>query len=307
VDFYGLMPDATTSDGVNAAIAGFKVLRGYGRRVTPTYGLERNDDVWTELGRVVAEHGKGFCFRLGRDDITVAQMEETWSEITERTAQMGLLASEVDVLIDLKSLGSNEPQLLPDSIITFAQANPATARYRSLIVAGSSALRTLGDETAHDSNFEVRRQELHLWSTLWLDMPDTMRPIYADYGVVHPDFSDQVSTKYMNGKVRYTVADKIVYFRGHGLYYPVKDLDQYHDLARKVVEGGRFKGRGYSWGDAKVYDCATRQIRAGWPERWVATDMNHHLTYVANQVSRLIEQFAVAETEAEALEALAAP
>ncbi|MBF3728241.1 hypothetical protein ISG25_37580, partial [Burkholderia pseudomallei] len=71
-----------------------------------------------------------------------------------------------------------------------------------------------------------------------------------DYGVIHPDFSDIGPNKYMNAKIRYTVGDKIVYFRGHGLLHPVKDYNQYYDLAKKVVTDTRYRTRKYSFGDS---------------------------------------------------------
>lgn len=125
-----------------------------------------------------------------------------------------------------------------------------------------------------------------------MDMPDEIKPIFADYGVIHPDFSDMGPNQNINGKIRYTVGDQILYFRGHALYNPVNDLGQYHDIARRVVADPRFRGRSYSYGDAVVADCASRHIRPGSPQTWVIADMNHHLTYTCQQVQRLLAEFA---------------
>lgn len=303
VDFYGLTGDEMTADGSNAVLRGFELLKAFGRAVTPTFGFERNDDLWGPLGIVARDFGKGFCFRLGRDEISVAQRNDTWASIIEISAEMGLGASQVDILIDLRSVTAAEATSLPELLVSFLFENPGVGEYRSLIVAGSSALDSVSD-VAEEGMLEVRRQELHVWSTLWLDMPDGIKPTYGDYGVVHPDFSDQGANPNINAKIRYTAANKIVYFRGHRLLKPIVDFSQYHDLAARVVRAGLHKRRDESFGDAYLSDCANRLIKPGTPRSWVQADMNHHVTYTARQIARFVDQFAVAQDDAAALRAL---
>ncbi|CFL19805.1 beta family protein [Burkholderia pseudomallei] len=291
VDFYGLMPDACAPDGTNATIFGYQLLKGVGRYATPVYGLERNDELWISLKDVVATFNKGFAFRLRRDDLAEDLVDETWSSIVERSAQMGLKEDAVDLILDFASLPDADTAEIEEAVISFLFHNPRVRRYRSIVVAASSALRTVGD-IEKDGVSEVLRSELHLWSRLWNDMPDDVKPIYGDYGVIHPDFSDIGPNKYMNAKIRYTVGDKIVYFRGHGLLHPVKDYNQYYDLAKKVVTDTRYRTRKYSFGDSYIDDCARKLGKPGAPGTWVRADMNHHITYAAEQVDRLVKVFA---------------
>lgn len=300
VDFHGLPPEAVVEDGANAVLHGYGLLKAYGRAVTPAYGFERNDEIWTELGGVTREFGQGFCFRLSPDDLFSYASDEVWSRIIERTAQMGLGEHEVDVLLDLRSLAERDLATLAEQIIDFLFANSRVAEYRSIILAGSSALKDVSNIDPEHST-EVVRQELYLWANLWRDMPDSVRLTFADYGVVHPDFSDQQGpNKYMNAKIRYTVGDKIIYHRGHGLIHPVKDFNQYHNLARQVVDDPRYRGRPASFGDRYVHDCANRLIKPGTPATWVKADMNHHVCYTAEQIARLAQQLTDADTEIDA-------
>lgn len=305
VDFYGLMPDATVEDGTNATLFGYQLLKGLGRSVTPVYGLERNDDLWASLGPLVKGFGNGFAFRLRRDDLVDYQADETWASVLEYSAQMGLGEGEVDLILDLASLSDTDPGDAKELVVSFLSHNSRVNRYRSVILASSSALRTVGD-VAKDGMSEVTRGELHLWSDLWNDLPDDVRPVYGDYGVVHPDFSDLGPNKYMNAKIRYTVGDKILYFRGHGLQHPVKDYEQYHDIAKSVVADPRYRTRDFSVGDKYLDNCAKRLTKPGAPGPWIAADMNHHMTYVAQQVDRLVRQFASLADQAAAAALLAA-
>jgi hypothetical protein len=193
---------------------------------------------------------------------------------------------------------------LTESIISFLFHNPNVAEYRSIVIAGSSALKTVGS-IEKERTGEVIRQELHLWSTLWRDMPDSVKPTFGDYGVIHPDFSDQAASPNVNAKIRYTAGDKIIYFRGHALHKPVKDYDQYHVLAGRVSADPRYGDRSQSFGDTYIDNCAKRLIKPGSLATWVIADMNHHVCYTARQLSRLTQELAAAATVHDAELALA--
>lgn len=291
VDFFGLMPDAVVSDGTNATLFGYQLLKGLGRHVTPVYGLERNDELWTPLGLVAEGFGLGFAFRLRKDDIAEEVIDETWSAVLERSAQLGLDEDDIDIVIDLGSLSDIQFDDARESVVSFLAGNPRAKFYRNIVVAGSSALRTVGEIEKEDVA-EVRRAELYLWSDLWNDLPDEIRPVYGDYGVVHPDFSDVGPNKNINAKIRYTAGDRILYFRGHGLHVPVKDFEQYRGLAKKVLSDPRAKDVGFSFGDKYMNSCAKGYSSPGTPSTWIRADMNHHMTYVSQQIQRLIADFA---------------
>jgi hypothetical protein len=305
VDFYGLMPDATIPDGSNAILHGFALLKAFGRPVTPAYGFERNDNLWDALGTIARDFDKGFCFRLSRDDLAEYSFDDVWAQIIERTAQMSLSQDKVDLLLDLRHIDGEDTASLAESIVSFLFHNPDLAGYRSIVIAGSSALKTVGS-IEKDRVGEVIRQELHLWSTLWRDMPDAIKPTFGDYGVIHPDFSDQAKSPNVNAKIRYTAGDKIIYFRGHALHKPVKDYDQYHVLAGRVSADRRYVGRSRSFGDTYIDDCAKHLIKPGSLATWVIADMNHHICYTARQLAQLTQVLAYAATESEADRALAA-
>lgn len=71
VDFFGVFPEAKVDNESNAVIFGFEMLKNLGRSVTPVFGLDRNDDLWSELGTVARRFDRGFCFRLRREDLEV--------------------------------------------------------------------------------------------------------------------------------------------------------------------------------------------------------------------------------------------
>lgn len=308
VDFYGLLPDEKMKDGSSAIITGFSLLKKCGRVVTPTYGLDRDDKLWTQLRSVVSSFDQGFCFRISIDDLD-DMAEETWGQIMERASDMGLSASQVDIVIDMRFVGDKDENELKNIVIDFLALNPEAARYRSITVAGSSALKTVS-EIKKDGVGEVIRKELRIWAGLRRDMDETLNLSFGDYGIVHPDFSTVGPNPNTNAKIRYTAGSRIIYFRGHGLKRPVNDYAQYRDLAAKVCADSRYRGENASFGDKYIYECALRPKNGGKfgnPATWVRADMNHHISYTAQQTSRLIATFShvhsnrAAETAIEAI------
>lgn len=300
LDFYGLTPGLKMPDGSDALLTGFRLVKALGRTVTPTYGFGRDDSLWPALRDVVVTQGQGFCFRVDIDDLD-DQAEDTWAQILERTADFGLKSDNIDLMIDLRDVGEEDIGNLKEVVLDFLELVPSGSPYRSVIVAGSSALKTVGD-MPKDGIGQINRNELHLWSRLRRDLDTNIDLRFADYGVVHPDFSDQGPNKYMNAKIRYTNGGRITYFRGHGLRHPVKDYHQYHHIAAQVRDSSHYCGRSFSYGDWYIDMVADGNLSHGSPGTWVLADMNHHLEYTARHMPRLIERIAEAGDETELAE-----
>lgn len=291
VDFYGLV-GLRTSDDSSATIAGFRELKGRGRPVVPAYGFQRDDNIWSDLAQIAQDFEQGFCFRIDRDDLD-DQSEETWSQILERSSQLGLSPPEIDLVIDLRAIERENLPQLQDQVLDFLHMGPQASSYRNIAVVGSSALRTVTD-VEEDGEQDIARNELLLWSDLERDLPDALSLKFGDYGVVHPEFSDRGSAKHINGKIRYTCGARIRYFRGHKL---LGDYAQYHEIAARVRNSGLFMGRGFSYGDKYLDEVANFHRSHGSPGTWVLADMNHHLEYTAAQMRRLVETIRSASNE----------
>lgn len=302
VDFYGLTPGLKVPDGRDAVVAGFDLLKGLGRNVTPAYGFGRDDDLWVQLSDVITANARGFCFRIDIDDLD-DQAEETWSQILERSAAMKLAPDQIDLMLDLRYIDDAAMEDLQRVVVDFLALIPRGAPYRSIIIVGSSALKNVG-EVPKDGVAAIGRNELLLWSRLERDLGPGARLIFGDYGVIHPDFSDQGPNPNTNAKIRYTDRGRMIYFRGHGLRRPVNDYKQYQRLASQVRDSPHFRGRDFSYGDRYIDMVADGGTTPGSPGTWVLADMNHHIEYTAGQVPILLESVRSLEDELE-LEGLA--
>jgi len=278
-------------------------LRGFSEaRLVSTYGFQRNDDIWADLGALASKLGTGFCFRIDIDDLD-DQAEQTWVDVVERSAEMGLTAKEIDVLVDLRYVGDVGLQRLIDLSVEFLELSPKEFRPRLTALAGSSALKTVTDVPVEGDD-AIARVELLLWSQVQAQLGATQPIAFGDYGIVHPDFSQSAPSVNANAKIRYTRGDSIHYFRGSRLFKP-SNFGQYHGLARRVVGSPQYRGRDYSVGDGEIWECANRDNQPGNLGTWVRIDQNHHIVTTVDQIRhalRAVSNGAVASRLLEVLQ-----
>ena len=284
VDLYGLLPREKFPNGVDATIEGFGALVGAGIQATPTYGFGRNDSIWNQLKAVAERFNSGFCFRIDVDDLD-DQAEETWVQILQRSAELAVPPARVDLIIDLRYLGDADITQIRQLVSQFLKMKPSGLAFRSITVAGSSALKNV-TSVPINGNLSIDRSELRAWAQAY-SMAQFGVTSFGDYGVIHPDFSDGGPNKYINAKIRYTSESHIQYFRGHGLLHPVKDYEQYRNLAQSVMQSGLYVGANFSAGDQCISDVSQGVGKTGSPGTWVRADMNHHIEYTAHQIVRL--------------------
>jgi hypothetical protein len=251
--------------------------------------LQRNDALWGDLGVVADALGTGFCFRVDVEDLG-DQADQTWIEIIERSAEMGLTDAHVDVIVDLRFVGAIALNRLASLVHGFLGLRPRDFRPRFIAIAGSSVLKEVSSIPV-DGVSAVTRQELLPWTSIQAQLGTSQRVAFGDYGVIHPDFSQSAPSKYANAKIRYTRGDSIHYFRGTRLFDP-SNFGQYHALARRVVGSQQYRGPSYSAGDSEIWGCANRNTRPGNLGTWVRTDRNHHIETTVDQVQQVVRQLA---------------
>lgn len=98
---------------------------------------------------------------------------------------------------------------------------------------------------------EIPRYEAELFNKLQLQHEDIS---YGDYGIIGPDYSDQVIPEHLmpdvsTPKLIYTDNDQFHVFKGGSFKRHERGYEQFHDLAKKVTELNCFRGSPYSEGD----------------------------------------------------------
>lgn len=281
VDFPLLKKGARTSSGEGVLATAYGQLNALSINYEPVYGFDRDDSLWSLVIQQANQSG-GMLLRLGVDDLEFAS--DTLDQIQDLTLR-GLDTKSLDVLLDCRSLSSPASTVAIAEMASVFLDNLATSfRIRKAVIAGSSALKTV-TSIEKNSCGDVLRNELSLWANVRVrNLP--LEAIYGDYGVIHPDFTDLTPSKHINGKIRYTHGKHFHIFRGHSLSQDDR-YEQYRKLSHSVMSSGFFQGHTFSHGDRYIYDCSTGQASTGNAGTWVMNDLNHHFTYVVQQVRRL--------------------
>ena len=58
-----------------------------------------------------------------------------------------------------------------------------------------------------------------------------------------------------------------------------------HSIAQSVTDHPAYMGEDFSWGDEYIAKCARKEAKPGNPKTWVTVAINHHITFVVNQLS----------------------
>lgn len=80
-------------------------------------------------------------------------------------------------------------------------------------------------------------------------------------------------------KIRYATDTAWLYIKGQA-----NQNKQYYDLAKIICDLPEYIGRDFSWGDACVADRAEGTCGPGGGSKWVAFDVNHHITKILSSL-----------------------
>ena len=138
-----------------------------------------------------------------------------------------------------------------------------------------------------DGHASIARNELLVWARAQKNVDADTSIVFGDYGIIHPDFSDQVNNPNINAKLRYTSRGRINYYRGHGLRMPKSDYAQYFGLAEKVRSSPAYEGPESSFGDWYIDAVADHATSNGSPATWIIADLNHHVCHTMRQMMTL--------------------
>ncbi len=135
---------------------------------------------------------------------------------------------------------------------------------------------------------EIPRHDWMFYQTLLEALPSAMRqPNYGDYTIVHPEFvaKDMRMIK-AAGKVIYTTLETWGTRKGNAFR---GNEEQMHGHCAHILEDDnfQFQGAGFSYGDSYIAKCAVKEEKPSNLTRWKDVAINHHITMVANGLSKL--------------------
>lgn len=278
-------PSAKIEDGTHVLTFLHGVLEIFGITANPVVGYDRwEDKEYREaLQNIKLSDGSHYVIRL--DGYAIDDMDD---QEHFRSALAGILkglsapAESCGVVVDFGDLSTTPLEDLMDKA-DLVSGELMTLGFRYISIAGCSMPPTV-DKAVPKINTAARvlRREMILWQSL---VTAGHQITFGDYGVRNPMSADNVRNPHTNAKIRYTTDKHHYVERGESM--KKAKGEQYRQLARKIMNSDEFMGTAFSWRDATISLCATKEDITGMKgsTKWIAIDTNHHCHSVISEVS----------------------
>jgi hypothetical protein len=298
IDAYQWSADQRVENGDHLMSYVINGLRSRGLAIIPVVGYDRwPDAAYRAALQSIAPPTNGhYCLRLDPSAIEDSADPDHFDSVLEEiVADLSLDPPQCTALIDFGDIAGNARSL--STLI--AQAEDIVRQlgqfhFGNYVIAGCSLPPSIDLAVAkRDSDGSILRKELLVWQDLRTTFSE-QSIICGDYGARGPTTVDTPS-KYMNGKIRYTIDKQHFIVRGHAFYNDNYSRQQMFDLAERVVASSHFLGEGYSWGDQQILSSSRRSFVGG-PAEWIAVDTNHHVTFVVDEIEAFESSLAMKST-----------
>lgn len=288
VDLFDTDPDARERGKVPLAVF-FGALQGFASNFIPVTGLDRDDAQHGAVAALVRGGVPGICVRLVREDLR--NRGEGYKTLPSLMSKIGASPKSSRLIIDLREVADGSVESCAEAVAWTCDDLPNSEDWLSVSVVGGRMPESLSSEIPTGSERELERTEFRLWTEIRERSPRRM-PLFGDYGVVHAkglyiDRKEKISAA---PTIKYTHGDHWTVLRGVSSKKGASGMEQFRDLADRLIRRTEYDGESFSWGDRYISDCAHGRTNGpGNLQKWVAVCTNHHLTHVRRQLASITE------------------
>jgi hypothetical protein len=276
-----LEDDEVMLDGTHPLEYIFDVLTSENVNVIPVTSKDRGVNYHQAVESISKKYDTGFAIRLGDEDLDEVDLILEWF-----LKQYSSDPSKIDLIIDYKYLSSKTPvgrttKLLSGTILSI----PSISEWRTLTFAATTFPTNLSEFPTGTDGSIPRIEWLIYQELLKISLP--RYPAFGDYVISNPEYSKiDPRLMRMSANIRYTADSEYLIFRGYSITSPkYGKWAQSKGLCQRVVANPKYSGKGFSYGDKYIYDCANGTESTGNAETWRKVGTNHHLTLVINELS----------------------
>lgn len=257
--------------------------RNSDKYLVPVARVTREDSYVSAMREIIQEDSQ-LCIRVTDKDIELGlELNETLHEFINCVETS---PEAVHLLIDFREISEGDVGKLALSFNSLLSIITGTSRWRTVTLGGSSFPVNMTN-IDRNSKKRIARAEWKLYQRVSNAVEEMygMGLMFGDYAVSHPDPPPNIDPRQMqqSANIRYTTEDAWIIYKGESI--KKSGSNQLHSLSEQVMLSDEFKGREFSWGDAYIADCATRQVGPGNPTTWRRVGTNHHIAVVVEQLS----------------------
>lgn len=245
--------------------------------VIPVVGIERDIAYKLALRRVVNAGVDFIAVRLGVEDIQLPSM--LVDRVSQLVSEIGASSLPLHIFMDFRAIEHLESDVIH---MRFSRALSEIRKLNpSRIIFSASAFTSDMGQIKKETLTSVARRDFLIWeilNNLYLDVG------YADYGVVHPGYSDvDPRTIKPAAKIRYTSDKEWLVIKGSRW---INDTSQHRNLSKILSQNLKFRGAD-SWGGKQIVSAASGGRAYRRLEDWVTIDQHNHITHTVRQLMKI--------------------
>ena len=266
-----------SADG-NALARFITEMRSHGLQSIPVTGLSRAREHQITVAGIVAADGRGACFRLNLKDLREPFLT---AELNDLLKLLRLRPELVDLVVDY--------EVLPVFSLLYSELChrlPYVGQWRTLTAVSGAFCQDLTEYEKNGQYIRPRDDWYFYQSQVTQKLPRT--PTYGDYSIQFGLYREPPRRANVSASIRYTSHDYWVIMRGEGLQNEGgPGYAQYAANAALLCEREEFSGGSFSYGDRYLENLKNRTEGPGSPETLLRAGINHHMTFVIQQISNL--------------------
>src|SRR6478609_5852605 len=283
VDLLWILESERMEDGSLPVNYVFNTARDLGLLAVPVINLVRGDDFLGGVREIIQEDERGVALRIQREDFE--EFDDLERAMLEALSKVSALPEETDLILDLRSILAPR-QFDVDSLVELIQSTPRITDWRTFTLSGTAFPENLSGLPPSDSTL-LERTEWRLYRALRSRRRELKRmPTFGDYTISHTE-APEVDYRIMrpSASIRYTTDESWLILKGRNLRS--NGFGQFYQVCRDLRARPEYSGRGFSWGDRKISDCADERNGTGNLTTWRKVGTSHHLVFAVGQIASL--------------------
>jgi hypothetical protein len=228
----------------------------------------------------------GLSLRLVCSDLE--DIENLNIKITKLLTFVELTEKDIDLLVDIKDLPESSDNF--SKYINICRRLPNLLKWRTFTFASGAFHEDMSQCKLDEENL-IPRKDWNSWAEVTKDESFPRKPCFADYTIQYPIYKESAQFFASTASVKYSLDNAWYVLKGK------KQKFEDYLAHAKVLDGDpRFMGKDFSAGDKFIKEKAdhfekymkNKELKGtGNTEAWLSVGINHHLTLVVHQLSKL--------------------
>jgi hypothetical protein len=281
LDFTDTLQGETVADGGNAVEFVLNLARELGLKAVPVTSVDRSREYQKAVNRANKLDRYGIAIRVEGSEFESSEINDL---IIDLMSTLEITPQQADFILDFKYI---QPDTDKFAYLAYKHASTCINNindWRGFYLVSTSFPKDLSEFSAGKASY-VPRSEWHLWQNIFKNQSEFTRvPVYGDYTISYPEMIEidpRILT--MSASLRYTVANDFLILKGSSI--KKMGSGQYPAKCRQLVGMVEFSGNDFSAGDKHINDCANGNVGNGNATTWRWVGVNHHITFVTQQLS----------------------